>query len=58
MKNKSLKTGFIIFIVWALMAMPSIAQTEKSKKTKQDNEPLEITSDRMRSENGGVKIQP
>ena len=56
MKNKSLKTGFIIFIVWALMAMPAIAQTEKSKKTKQDNEPLEITSDRMRSENGGVKI--
>ncbi len=56
MKNKNLKSGFIIFIAWALMAVPSIAQTEKPEKTKQDKEPLEITSDRMRSENGGIKI--
>ncbi len=56
MKNKILKTGFIIFIAWALMTVPSIAQTEKPQKPKQDNEPLEITSDRMRSESGGVKI--
>ena len=56
MKNKNLRSGFIIFIAWALMTVPSIAQIEKSQKPKQDNEPLEITSDRMRSENGGVKI--
>ena len=56
MKNKNLRLGFIIFIAWALMTVPSIAQIEKSQKPKQDNEPLEITSDRMRSENGGVKI--
>ena len=56
MKNKNLRSGFIIFIAWALMTAPSIAQTEKPQKPKQDNEPLEITSDRMRSENGGVKI--
>jgi lipopolysaccharide export system protein LptA len=56
MKNKNLRSGFIIFISWALMALPCIAQTEKSQKPKQANEPLEITSDRMRSESGGVKI--
>ena len=56
MKNKNLRSGFIIFIACALIALPSIAQTQKSQKPKQDNEPLEITSDRMRSENSGVKI--
>jgi lipopolysaccharide export system protein LptA len=56
MKNKILISGFTIFIAWALMVLPSIAQTEKSQKPKQGDEPLEITSDRMRSESGGVKI--
>ena len=56
MKNKNLRSGFIIFIAWALMTVPSIAQIEKPQKPKQGNEPLEITSDRMRSESGGVKI--
>ena len=60
---KILSTGIIIFIAWALIVTPSIAQTEKSQKpkeksqkSKKDKEPLEVTSDRMRSENGGVKI--
>jgi lipopolysaccharide export system protein LptA len=56
MKNKNLRTGIIIFIAWTLMVATSIAQTEKQKKSKQDKEPLEVTSDRMRSEDGGVKI--
>ena len=56
MKNKNLRPAFIMFTAWALMVAPSIAQSEKSQKPKQDNEPLEITSDRMRSESGGVKI--
>jgi lipopolysaccharide export system protein LptA len=56
MKNKNLSLGLIIFIACTLMVSSSIAQTEKSQNPKQNNEPLEITSDRMRSESGGVKI--
>jgi lipopolysaccharide export system protein LptA len=56
MKIKSF--GLYIFIAWVLMVIPVSAQggsplKEKSKKSKS---PIEITSDRMRSENGGVKI--
>ncbi len=59
MTNKKLQIGIIVLIAWGLIAVPSIAQKagdKGSEKSNQDNEPLEITSDRMRSENGGVKI--
>ncbi len=38
------------------MALPCGAQTPVKDDTKTEKEPIEITSDRMRSENGGVKI--
>lgn len=56
MKNKNLITGVSIFIAWVTIILPSIAQTGKTKEPENDNAPLEVTSDRMRSENGGVKI--
>ena len=50
--------GLFFYVAWVLMAVSASAQSkspvkEKSKKSKS---PIEITSDRMRSENGGVKI--
>ena len=59
MENKKLSIGFIILIVWVFTIIPSTAekaQDQYSQQSKQDKEPLEITSDRMRSENGGIKI--
>ncbi len=56
MKNKSIETGLIFLVTWVLMAIPNVAQSQSSQKSKQDKEPLEITSDRMRYEDGGVKI--
>ena len=38
------------------MAFPQLAASQVTKESKGDKEPIEITSDRMRSENGGVKI--
>ncbi len=57
MKNKW--TGFIIFAAWVFfMVSPALAQDKAppKEKSKKNEAPLEITSDRMRSENGGVKI--
>ena len=56
MNIKRPSIGFIIFIALTLATAPSIAQEQNSQKSKKGKEPLEITSDRMRSENGGVKI--
>ncbi len=56
MKSKSIEIGFIVLVTWVLMAVPCIAQSQSQKKTKQDKELIEITSDRMRSEDGGAKI--
>ena len=55
MKNKNFATSILIFLALLLTVSSSGAQTP-AKKTADDNEPIEITSDRMRSENGGVKI--
>ncbi|MBT5869130.1 MAG: hypothetical protein HOH38_09870 [Nitrospinaceae bacterium] len=55
MKNKNFATSILIFLALLLTFSSSGAQTP-AKKTADDNEPIEITSDRMRSENGGVKI--
>ena len=56
MKSKS--AGLIIFAAWVFVALPAIAQNEAplKEKSKKSEEPIAITSDRMRSENGGVKI--
>lgn len=56
MKNKSIETGLVFLVTWVLMAIPDVAQSQSWKKSKQDKEPIEITSDRMRSEDGGIKI--
>ena len=55
---KSKLAGLIIFAAWVFVALPAIAQNEAplKEKSKKSEEPIEITSDRMRSENGGVKI--
>ena len=53
MKNKSIETGLIFLVTWVLMAIPDVAQSQSSQKSKQDKEPIEITSDRMRSEEWG-----
>ena len=55
MKNNNFATSILIFLALLLTFSSSGAQTP-AKKTADDNEPIEITSDRMRSENGGVKI--
>lgn len=56
MKNKL--AGFIIFSAWVFVTLPAIAQNKAPLKEKPETskDPVEITSDRMRSENGGVKI--
>lgn len=55
--------GLFFYVVWVLMAIPASAQGEKAQdesslkvKSKKSKSPIEITADRMRSENGGVKI--
>ena len=56
MKNKL--AGLIIFVAWVFVTASASAQNETplKEKPKKSKEPIEITSDRMRSENGGVKI--
>ncbi len=56
MKNKL--AGLIIFVAWVFVTASASAQNETplKEKSKKSKEPIEITSDRMRSENGGVKI--
>ena len=56
MKNKL--AGLIIFVAWVFVTASASAQNETplKEKSKKNKEPIEITSDRMRSENGGVKI--
>ena len=61
-------TGLIIFAIWVFVALPATAQDKTpakeappgkpavKTKSKKSKEPIEITSERMRSENGGVKI--
>ncbi len=56
MKNKDIETGLIFLVTWVLITIPNVAQSQNSQKPRQDKEPIEITSDRMRSEGGGVKI--
>lgn len=55
MKNKNLLVGLVTVVAWALMVLPAWTEPPKDKQ-KPNKEPIEITSDRMRSENGGVKI--
>ncbi len=59
MMPKHQKTIFCIILVFVLLSLSiplSFAQIAKEKDRKKGNDPLEITSDRMRSENGGQKI--
>ena len=56
MNNKLSRTVFIVFMTLILATSPSIAKEQNPQKSNTDKEPLEITSDRMRSENGGIKI--
>ena len=55
---KSKLAGLIIFVAWVFVTASASAQNETplKEKSKKSKEPIEITSDRMRSENGGVKI--
>jgi len=56
---KNQKTIFfivLIFIISSLSPTLGFSQTTKEKDLKSGSGPLEITSDRMRSENGGQKI--
>lgn len=54
---KKILAGLIIVSALVFMALPAIAQNETplKEKSKKSKEPIEITSDRMRSEDGGVK---
>ena len=57
--SKHQKTFFsivLIFVLWSFPITLGFSQTTKGKGLKNSNYPLEITSDRMRSENGGQKI--
>jgi lipopolysaccharide transport protein LptA len=50
--------GLYFCAAWLLMAIPTNAQGESPAKGKsqKNKSPIEITADRMRSENGGLKI--
>ena len=57
--SKHQKTFFsivLVFVLWSFSITLGFSQTTKAKGLKNGNGPLEITSDRMRSENGGQKI--
>jgi lipopolysaccharide transport protein LptA len=56
--TKALKWIYILTIVLTFsLLIPSILLSKEVKNKKGENkEPLEITSDRMRSEDGGIKI--
>ena len=57
--SKHQKTFFsivLVFVLWSFSITLGFSQTTKGKGLKNGNYPLEITSDRMRSENGGQKI--
>ena len=56
MKYKRLRFAFIIFMILIFAHTTSIAQEQNSQQPTKNNEPLEIPSDRMRSENGGINI--
>jgi lipopolysaccharide transport protein LptA len=59
MMLKHQKPFFYIVLILALSSLSipvGFSQTAKDKDLKKDSTPLEITSDRMRSENGGQKI--
>ena len=50
--------GLFFCAAWVLMTIPASAQSDSPAKgkPKKSKSPIEITSDRMRSENGGIKI--
>jgi len=51
--TKALKLFYIVTITWTFsLLMPSILLSKEAE----NKDPLEITSDRMRSEDGGIKI--
>ena len=51
------KSIFLLIIICLSTILASLGHTQQIKtKAKDNNEPIEITSDRMRSENGGQKI--
>ena len=57
--SKHQKTFFsivLVFVLWSFSITLGFSQTTKAKGLKNGNDPLEIISDRMRSENGGQKI--
>ena len=54
--NKSIFLITLIFFLSSLSIPLGFSQTTKEKNLKKDNDPIEITSNRMRSENGGQKI--
>ena len=54
--NKSIFLITLIFFLSSLSTPLGFSQTTKEKSLKKGNDPLEITSNRMRSENGGQKI--
>ena len=59
MMSKHQKPMFYIILMLALSSLSipvGFSQTAKDKDHKKDSTSLEITSDRMRSENGGQKI--
>ena len=56
MKNNIFRIAFIIFMTLILVTTSAIGKDQNPQKPKKSKEPLEITSDRMRSENGGIKI--
>lgn len=58
MRNKIILFGILIFASWVVIPLPVTAQSKSplKEKSKKNKEPIEITSDRMRSETGGVKI--
>ena len=56
MKNNIFRIAFIIFMTLILVTTSAIGKDQNAQKPKKSKEPLEITSDRMRSENGGIKI--
>ena len=51
------KSIFLLIIICLSTILASLGHSQQIKtKAKDNNEPIEITSDRMRSENGGQKI--
>ena len=55
-KNTPLKFALLIFLAFICMVSLAFSQEKKSGDTKKKKEPIEITSEKMRSENKGEKI--